>query len=360
MSNGLKGVVAAQTRISHIDGQKGKLIYRGYDIQNIAQEYSFEEVAFLIWNGRFPTRIELSELSKQIRDKRKLTKEMKAIMDVLPSNMEYMGVLRTVISAEGTLHYQWKPNLAQSITLTAIIPTIISYWRAKQSNKPFTSPNDELDHVENYLYMLNGARPTKAQVRALETYMILTLEHGMNASTFSARVTASTESDIVSAICAAIGTMKGPLHGGAPSGVLALLDEIQTMDQAESVIQRKIHNGEKLMGFGHRVYKTHDPRAVALRNVLLEMDGEDPWLDLALHVENEAIHILNEYKPGRSLYTSVEFYAAAIMKSICMDSELFTPTFTASRIVGWTAHVLEQAEHNVIYRPQSEYIGDII
>ncbi len=179
----------------------------------------------------------------------------------------------------------------------------------------------------------------------------------MNASTFSARVTVSTESDLVSAITSAIGTMKGPLHGGAPSGVIELLNEIARVGEPERVIREKIVSGEKLMGFGHRVYKTRDPRAVALKSKLMELVGEDEWLDLAIDVENKVIKLLEQHKPGRSLYTNVEYYAAAIMKAINMEPELFTPTFTASRIVGWTAHVIEQSQNNTIYRPESKYIG---
>ncbi|MDE5411767.1 citrate synthase/methylcitrate synthase [Alkalihalobacterium chitinilyticum] len=357
VNKGLKGVVAAETAISHIDGKEGKLIYRGYEIRNLTAAHSFEEVAFLLWFGHLPTVAELDKLNTELVKSRYLTETMKTVMDVLPTNMDFMSVIRTVISAEGTIDYGWKPTISQAITLTAVMPTIIAYWYNKVQGKTCNEPVETLSHVENYLYMLNGSSPLEAQVEALETYMILTLEHGMNASTFSARVTASTESDIVSAITSAIGTMKGPLHGGAPSGVIDLLNAIETVEKTEDVIRKKLMSGEKLMGFGHRVYKTHDPRAIALRKKLIGLSGEDRWLDLAVHVENVAVKLLNELKPGRALYTNVEFYAAAIMKSINLAPELFTPTFTASRVVGWSAHVLEQAEDNTIFRPQSEYVG---
>jgi citrate synthase len=206
--------------------------------------------------------------------------------------------------------------------------------------------------------MLDGDKARPEHIRALETYMILTMEHGMNASTFSARVTASTESDLVSAVTSAVGTMKGPLHGGAPSEVLLLLNELKEVKEKHSYLRDKILAGEKLMGFGHRVYKTHDPRSIALKETLLRLVGKDEWLDLALEVESAAVEVLKELKPGRGLYTNVEFYAAAIMKAINFDGSLFTPTFTASRMVGWTAHVLEQAEDNMIYRPMSRYVGN--
>ncbi|TYR74180.1 citrate synthase/methylcitrate synthase [Rossellomorea vietnamensis] len=357
---GLKGIVAAQTKISHIDGEKGILIYRGREIRQLAERLSFEEGAFLLWKGFLPNAAELQELKTQLVQHRSLSQTMKNVISSLPENMDMMSVLRTAISAEGSAVYSWKPSIDQAIRLTAVIPSIIAFRSSLIGKQPFQEPNKELDHVANYLYMLTGGTPSNAVVNALETYMILTMEHGMNASAFSARVTASTESDLVSAITSAIGTMKGPLHGGAPSGVIDLLEEIGTPDRAESVIREKLQKGEKLMGFGHRVYKTHDPRAITLRNKLIEESGADNSLDLALHVEETAIEVLKEVKPGRALYTNVEFYAAAIMKSINFQAELFTPTFTASRIVGWTAHVLEQAENNVIFRPQSEYVGEVL
>ncbi|TYS16633.1 citrate synthase/methylcitrate synthase [Rossellomorea vietnamensis] len=357
---GLKGIVAAQTKISHIDGEKGILVYRGREIRELAERLSFEEGAFLLWKGYLPNTAELQELKTQLIQNRSLSQTMKDVISSLPEDMDMMSVLRTAISAEGSADFSWKPSIDQAIRLTAVIPSIIAFRGSLISKRPFHEPNKELSHVANYLYMLTGSTPSQAVVNALETYMVLTMEHGMNASAFSARVTASTESDLVSSITSAIGTMKGPLHGGAPSGVIDLLEEIGTPERAESVIREKLQKGEKLMGFGHRVYKTHDPRAIALRNKLLEESGADNSLDLALHVEETAIEVLKEVKPGRALYTNVEFYAAAIMKSINLKTELFTPTFTASRIVGWTAHVLEQAENNVIFRPQSEYVGEIL
>ncbi|SEN19433.1 citrate synthase [Mesobacillus persicus] len=356
---GLKGVIATETKISHIDGEQGRLIYRGYEVEELTEQYSFEEVAYLLWFGLLPKK-DLANFNEELKSQRTLPSYLKKILDTLPGEMDMMSVLRTVVSAEGSLDYTWKPTIQQSMKLTSMLPTIIAYRNHSLQGTSFVEPRDDLGHVENYLYMLNGVLPTKAQTNALETYMILTMEHGMNASTFSARVTASTESDLISAVTSAIGTMKGPLHGGAPSEVIHLLEEISCTANTEKVLRQKLENREKLMGFGHRVYKTHDPRAVALKNTLLKQIGEDEWLDLALHVEKTAIKLLEKYKPGRGLYTNVEFYAAAIMKAIKMDPSLFTPTFTASRIVGWTAHILEQSQNNTIYRPQSKYIGNFI
>lgn len=357
VQRGLKGVVAAETSIAEVDGSNGRLVYRGYEIRDIASTYSFEEVAHLLWFGELPSVEQLEKFKSTFASNRYLTQTMEKVLSVLPSDMDMMSVIRTVISSAGNQSMTWKPSVEDAMKLTAVIPTIIAYRKRILEGKEQIAPCLKLTHVENYLYMLDGNPASPEHIRALETYMILTMEHGMNASTFSARVTASTESDLVSAVTSAIGTMKGPLHGGAPAEVIVLLDELNEVEDKKSYLRDKIIAGEKLMGFGHRVYKTHDPRSITLKETLSELIGKDRWLDLALEVENAAIDALEELKPGRGLYTNVEFYAAAIMKAINMDSSLFTPSFTASRMVGWTAHVLEQAEDNVIYRPMSRYVG---
>lgn len=270
-----------------------------------------------------------------------------------------MSVLRTVVSALGENTYTFYPKIEEAIRLIAITPSIIAYRKRWVRGEQSIEPSSQYGHVENYYYMLTGEQPSEAKKKALETYMILAMEHGMNASTFSARVTLSTESDLVSAITAALGTMKGPLHGGAPSAVTKMLEDIGEKAKAAAYLTAKLEKGERLMGFGHRVYKTKDPRAEALRQKAEEVAGDDRDLDLALHVEAEAIRLLDIYKPGRKLYTNVEFYAAAVMKAIDFDDELFTPTFSASRMVGWCAHVLEQAENNMIFRPSAKYTGAI-
>jgi citrate synthase len=205
--------------------------------------------------------------------------------------------------------------------------------------------------------MLKGTDPSPAHVRALDAYLILTQEHGMNASTFAARVVTSTRSDLVSAVTAAIGALKGPLHGGAPSEVTAMIEAIGTKENAEPWMRRALENGERLMGFGHRVYKTLDPRASALRTVASELAADDPWFELATHVEQVALRLLAEHKPERKLNTNVEFYAAAVMRAVGLPDELFTPTFAMSRTVGWCAHVMEQAANNRLIRPESIYVG---
>ena len=246
----------------------------------------------------------------------------------------------------------------QAILLTAALPVIIARHYRNQHGQPIVEANPALSHTANYLWMLTGELPNEVQVEALETYLKLTMEHGLNASTFAARVTISTESDITSAVTSAIGTMKGPLHGGAPSAVIELLEEIGTPENIRPVVEKKMTSGERIMGFGHRIYKTEDPRSILLRDKCISLSGKDDWLDLATAAEKEIIALLATYKPGRKLYTNVEYYAAAIMRSIDMPPALFTPTFSAARIVGWTAHAMEQLNDNTIFRPQSVYTGE--
>ncbi|GER68092.1 citrate synthase 1 [Weizmannia acidilactici] len=354
ISPGLKGIKAAETAISFIDGARGILIYRGKEAKEIAASRTFEEAAYFLWNGHFPGREELGNFSEKLKQYRQIPSHTEKILHLLPNDIDFMSVLRTAVSSLGA----WQPSIDAAIRLTAVLPTMIAYWHRKISGLAPIVPNPEYGHVKNYLYMLTGKEPPDAHVRALEAYMVLTLEHGMNASTFSARVTTSTESDLVSAVTSAIGTMKGPLHGGAPSEVTKMLNEIGTIENAENWIRKKLENGEKIMGFGHRIYKTKDPRALALKKILLQAGQDDPWISLSLHVEKTAVKLLEQFKPGRKLYTNVEFYAAAIMRSLGMPDDLFTPTFTASRVVGWTAHAMEQAQNNTIFRPDAEYTGE--
>lgn len=356
---GLEGVVAAETEIGLVDGEKGHLVYRGYWAKDLALEHDFEAVAYLLLNGELPSESELDEFSKALVRNRELPAHVKAIIDILPVDMDMMSVIRTAVSSMGDSSCQWPPTLDQAVRIISVLPTIIAYRYHQTTNTPVVSPNPSLGHVANYLYMLTGKEPNAAHARALNAYFILTMEHGMNAGTFASRTIISTQSDITSAISGAVGAMKGPLHGGAPSEVIHMLNEIGEASNAEPWIRNVLTNGGRLMGFGHRVYKTRDPRAVALREVTSQLVGEDPWFDFAFEVENTAIRLLEEYKPGRRLYTNVEFYAAAVLSAVNMPTELFTATFTASRVVGWTSHLLEQVGINRIFRPQSVYTGDM-
>ncbi|WP_099158285.1 citrate/2-methylcitrate synthase [Virgibacillus ndiopensis] len=349
---GLKGVTAVETSLSQIDGEHGILLYRDTPIKEIINEHTFEETAYYLLHGAFPTKENLLLFESALKENRELPEYVKHIVDQLPRNQSMMDVLRTIISSITLKSYNY---IDHAIQLIAVMPTIIAYRYRKMKNLPIINPDDSINHVYNFMYMLTDSlNPTHAKM--LETYLIMTMEHGLNASTFSARVTISTESDLVSAITSAIGTMKGPLHGGAPTGVIQLLDEIRTEDRISEIIHKKLENKERIMGFGHRVYKTVDPRAEALKNKIIELDDLPEWIKLALRTEKETIKILNNYKPNQKLYTNVEYYAAAIMKSLNIDPELFTAIFSSSRIVGWCAHAIEQLNNNTIFRPTAKYI----
>ncbi|WP_010095605.1 citrate/2-methylcitrate synthase, partial [Ornithinibacillus scapharcae] len=277
------------------------------------------------------------------------------ILQQLPEDMELMDVLRTIVSA---MDIEKDADIYKTATkLIAIMPTLIAYRYRYSKGLSVISPDSSLGHVENFIYMITGNR-NKTNAKILETYLILTMEHGLNASTFAARVTISTESDLASAITSALGTMKGPLHGGAPSGVIALLEEISSEDRICEVIHNKLEKNERIMGFGHRIYKTVDPRAESLKQIIMKLDDLPEWITLALKTEKETINILNQAKPDRKLYTNVEYYAAAIMKTLDIDASLFTAIFSSARIVGWCAHAIEQSQNNTIFRPNAMYIGE--
>ncbi|KIL50963.1 citrate synthase/methylcitrate synthase [Jeotgalibacillus campisalis] len=358
-SRGLEGVIATDTKISLVDGQNGRLIYRGYEANKLSLTSSFEEVCHLLWHGSLPDADQLIKFNEKFKQHRTLPPHIITILKALPAEMSMMSVIRTCVSALESPFFSWPPTVDQAIVVTAVIPVIITSRAAYLKKEEPVKPDPSLNHIANYLYMLHGKQPTDTHIKALTAYSILTMEHGMNASTFTSRVIASTESDLISSAAGAIGAMKGPLHGGAPSEVTQMLNEIETKEKAESWIKKKLENHEKLMGFGHRVYKTTDPRSEALKEMTKQLAGEDPWLDLAYYVEETALRLLDHYKPGRKLYTNVEFYAAAILKAVDLPAELFTPTFTASRMVGWTANIIEQSNNNRIFRPQSLYTGPV-
>lgn len=354
---GLKDVIAVQTSISAVEGDIGKLSYRGISVEQLIHGRSFEEVAYFLWYGKFPTVVQLDTFITTWKSARTIPPHVKDVLNALPSSMSIMDALRTAISALADIDFLSRPLDEQALFMTSMAPTCVAFHYRKQQHKEPISPQDQLSHIENFLWMLTGTEQEKVHVKALETYAILTMEHGMNASTFAGRVTISTESDLPAAVTSSIGAMKGPLHGGAPSAVIELLEEIKTIDRITEVIEQKLLNGNRIMGFGHRIYKTEDPRSIILRKACVELTGQDEWLDLATHAEKEIIRLLKKYKPGRNLHTNVEFYAAAIMRSIQLDETLFTPTFSVARMVGWTAHAIEQSKNNTIYRPESEYVS---
>jgi len=352
---GLEGIVAATTAISKVEGTAGRLIYRGYNIHDLARTTTFEEVAHLLWFGYLPNQRELTNLKAKLVAERTLPTSIVEVLRSLPRTAEPMDALRTATSAWGAMAITGKPSIEQAIAVTARFPLFLAaFQRLRNGLKPLES-QAELDYAGNYLYLLTGQAPKEEHIKGLNAYLVLLADHGMNASTFTARIVASTESDIVSSVVAAIGALKGPLHGGAPSKVLDMLHEIGTVDNAEPWLRTAITQGGRLMGFGHRVYKTEDPRAEELREMARVADPQG--FILSRRVEELAIALLDELKPGRRLYTNVEFYSAALLASVGLSGDLFTPTFAASRVAGWSAHILEQVQNNRLIRPEADYTG---
>ncbi len=352
---GLEGVVASQTAISMVDGQNGRLVYQGYVIADLAEEMSFEEVAFLLWEGRLPNRAELDALSLELASHRTLTQASTIALDALPTDTDPMDVLRSIVSVQGVEHRLEKPSIPLAIHATASIPTILAMFHRRQMGLEPIKPRADLGHAANHLYMLSGKESSPEIVRALNTYLVLLADHGMNASTFTARVIASTESDLTSSLVGAIGALKGPAHGGAPSAVIEQLELIGAAPDAETWMHDARKRKVKFMGFGHRVYRVYDPRAKILKEMCRRMNPA--FYELATKVEEIALRILHGEHPERPQSTNVEFYSAGVLQAIGLPREYFTPTFAAARVAGWSAHVLEQAAHNRIIRPQSEYIG---
>jgi citrate synthase len=356
VAKGLEGVVVDDSSICMIDGNAGRLIYRGYDIHDLAANLTFEEVVYLLWNGNLPTRKQLDDLKAQLSAERAISSELKAMIRNFPRSSNTLDVLRTVTSALGTGMPLKKPDISDAITITAKMPTInAAFNRIRHGQEP-VDPLPELGHAENYIHMLTGEEPDATKADALNKYLILLADHGMNSSTFTARVVASTWSDMYSAITAAIGALKGPLHGGAPAPVLQMLKDIGSPDRAEGWIRNELKAGRRLMGFGHRVYRTTDPRAEILRDIASKT-ADRKFFELARDVEETGLRILQEERPRRKLYTNVEFYSAVVMDSVGLPSDLFTATFAASRSVGWSANVLEQVANNRLIRPETEYTG---
>jgi citrate synthase len=352
---GLEGIIAAQTAISMVDGANGRLIYRGYVIADLAEDMSFEEVAFLLWKGRLPTRAELDAVTLELAASRSLTQAAVIALDALPKDTDPMDVLRSVVSVQGVEHKLERPSIPLAIHATASFPTVLAMFHRRQLGLAPVKPRADLGHAANYLYMLDGKEASPERVRALNTYLVLLADHGMNASTFVARVIASTDSDLASCLVGAIGALKGPAHGGAPSAVMDQLEQIGTAENAERWMREARKQKVRFMGFGHRIYRTYDPRAKILKALCAELNPK--FYELASKVEETALMILHEEHPERPQATNVEFYSAGVLQAIGLPKEYFPPTFAVSRVAGWTAHVLEQSANNRLIRPQSEYIG---
>ena len=362
---GLQGVVAARTRLSRVDGRKGELVIAGYALEELADRVRFEELVFLLWNDRLPNARELETFRAELASLRDLPAITRQVLEAAAAQkLPAMDALRM---AAGTLSVRTDSETVpegtyrDALVSVARFATIVaSYGRLLTGEGPI-APHHGLSHAANYLYMLRGTRPSAARTRALETYFNTVIDHGLNASTFTARVIVSTESDLISAIVGAIGALKGPLHGGAPGPALDMVFEIGEAGEAEAFIRAKLERGERLMGFGHRIYKVRDPRADVLSRAAEELfrsDGDVQLYELAREVERVALGLLDEYKPGRNLRTNVEFFTALVLHGLGIPVDLFTPTFAVSRVAGWTAHCLEQLGANRIIRPESEYTGE--
>jgi len=358
-TGGLEGVVAATTELSVIDGQKGELVYRGYNINELAGKASFEEVAYLLWHGQLPNRAQYEELREQIAGEIGLPISMMAIMFHLPETSKPMQSLRTAVSALA-LHDEQaednspKANIRKATHLTAHFPevTAANYRLQTTGNWPL-KPKRDWSIAKNFLWLLKGKEPEPFEAETMDLCLVLHADHGLNASTFSARVTASTLSDMYSAVTSAIGTLQGPLHGGANQRVMEMLKEIGDVSKVEEYVDNALANKQRIMGFGHRVYKVEDPRAAILRRVCQDICSRTPngkYFEISEKIR-EVVH------DRKGLYPNVDFYSASVLHSLGIETRLFTTIFAASRIAGWTAHIMEQYQDNRLIRPTSEYIG---
>jgi citrate synthase len=360
VSKGLEGIVAAKTRLSDVRGDVGQLIYCGYDINELAGKVSYEEVVHLLHHGSLPTQKELSEMKATLAGFRELPKGVIDIIQKLPKDTPPMHVLRTGVSVLGcfdtaaeddSMHAQRR----KALRLIAQIPVITAYFHRYRQNLPLVHPDASLGEAANFLYMMDGVKPSAEKESTMDMCYVLHADHGMNASTFSARVTIATLSDIYSAITSAIGTLKGPLHGGANEGVIKMLQEIGTLENVDPFVEDCLAQKKKIMGIGHRVYKVLDPRAPHLKRmaqILSSKLGEPKWIQMS---ERIAALMLER----KSLHANVDFYSATVYYSLDIPTDLFTPIFAIARTSGWTAHILEQLADNRLIRPQSEYTGPV-
>ncbi|HEX2050188.1 MAG TPA: citrate synthase [Actinomycetota bacterium] len=362
---GLEGVAVAETEIGDVRGTEGFYHYRQYNAVELAENRMLEDVWYLLYNGELPTRAQREAFIDEIRPLREVPSDVKELLPAIAGLGDHfipLDAMRTALSVMASA-LDFKPWLdvelaelrTQALQVCAVVPTLImNLYRLRQGDEP-VDPHPDLPYAANFLYMLRGEVPSDDHARAIEHYLVSTIDHGFNASTFTARVIASTGADLGSAVVGAIGALSGPLHGGAPSRALGMLDEIGDPANTDDYLRNAVQSGKRLMGFGHRVYKTDDPRSVMLRGVAERLGGKR--VEFAKHVEKRAVAILEELKPGRKLYANVEYYAGLVMDEVGLPGTLFTPTFASSRVIGWTAHILEQAADNRLIRPSARYVG---
>jgi len=359
MKQGLEDVVATSTRLSHVDGEAGKLTLAGYAVEDLAPHASFEEVAYLLLHGHLPDRLQCAEFAGDLARRRALPRAATTVLEEAAAagapSIDALRMAAPLLSL-GRAEDPWE----DAITAIASFPTIVgAYWRIRNGEAAMPVRSD-LGHAAYYLYQLSGIEPSSERSRAMETYLNTICDHGLNASTFAARVIVSTRSDVNSAITGAVGALKGPLHGGAPGPALDMVFEIAAPEHSETIIRAKLDRGERLMGFGHRIYRVRDPRADVLAQAaerFYSTDGDRRLYELARNVETTALRLLRERKPDRRLNINVEFYTALLLHGLGLPSELFTVTFATGRVLGWAAHCLEQLREGKLIRPQSQYIG---
>src|SRR5256714_8609958 len=355
---GLRGVAAASSSIGDVNGEKGELIYQGINIHDIAEHSTFEETIFLLWNGRLPKKVELDELQKAIGNSYDLPAEVVTLMRSLPHDAEPMDVLRTSVSALGLYDKRAREtsreaSLALATRLTAQMPTLVAAWERIRNGLEILAPKPEQNIATNYLYMLKGEMPSEHDARLFDVCLILHADHELNASTFTARVVAATLADMYSAVTAALCALSGPFHGGANTTVMQMPLELGSVDRAEEFVKRALAQKRKIMGIGHAVYKTEDPRATHLRRFSKEMGeraGDIRWHEISRKIE-EVMH------REKGMYANVDFYSASTYYMMGIPLDLYTPIFAVSRISGWTGHILEQYANNKLIRPRAEYIG---
>src|SRR5262245_3791567 len=357
-SKGLEGIIAANSEICFIDGKEGRLLYEGYNIHELADKSTFEEVCYLLWNGELPKQDQLNGLDGQLRAERAVYPEVMNFLRTAPKNAVPMSVLRTAVSMLALYDpdaedMSPEANMRKAIRLTAQTSTILAAFHRIRSGHEPPAPNPSLAHAANFLYMLRGTEPNDVEARCVDLILILHADHSLNASTFAGRVIASTLADMHSAATGAIAGLKGPLHGGANQRVLEKLAEIGEVSRVEAYVKDTLAKGGKIMGFGHRVYKVEDPRAVHLRDwakSLAERTGNSKWYDMSVEMER----IVKEEK---QISVNVDFYSATVQLCLGIPADLFTCIFAASRMAGWTAHVMEQQKNNRLIRPLADYIG---
>jgi citrate synthase len=361
---GLRDVIAGNSSICYLDGENGVLAYGGYNVHDLAEKSNFEEVCYLLWHGKLPTKSELAGLKAQLVAARKLPAQFVDLLRMIPAKMLPMEVLRSAVS----LLSFWDPdaeamssvaNLRKAIRLTAQIASIVATFERLRNGKEPVEPSESLSHAANFLYVMSGKEPDATAARAMDVALILHADHEYNASTFSCRVTAGTLSDIHSAIVSGIGTLKGPLHGGANEQVMKMLREVGDVNNVEAYVQGKLDRHEKIMGFGHAVYRTKDPRAFHLRRMseqLAKVTGDRQGFDLSVKLE-EVIESEMAARGRTTIHANVDFYSASAYHMLDIPIDQFTPVFAVSRIVGWTAHVLEQYADNKLIRPRGNYVG---